>query len=104
MASTGLRLSASASKRAQSSIFAVLRAFVDEQEFIHLSTAPHSRTPLGTLLLEHDNKHAVRFKLRWKESTHYLGYLVNFDGTESQAVVALYNAWDRANLLWRTRF
>lgn len=96
MATTpGYKLSPPGSKRAQNAICAVLEALATRSGgFITLERAKHSITPRGTLILAHINKHAARFKLRWKDGTHYVGYLLDSEGGESQAVCSLYTPYD----------
>ena len=89
-------------KRRQKEIYAVLDSFA-ETTYIVLERAPHSKTPRGTLILRHTNKHAIAIKLRWKDNSHYVGYLINqdkeSDGDESHAIVSLYTAYDASQFV-----
>jgi hypothetical protein len=47
----------------------------------------------GTIHVRHENHHAPEFNFRWS-ADHFIGYFINADGWQSQAIVSLYTPMD----------
>lgn len=45
----------------------------------------------GTIDIKHRLKHAANFRLRWIDDNHYVGYFIDADDCESQAIVSIWN-------------
>ena len=45
----------------------------------------------GTIDIKHRLKHAANFRLRWIDDNHYVGYFIDADDFESQAIVSIWN-------------
>ena len=48
----------------------------------------------GQISISHRLHHAADFKLKWVDGNHYVGYFVDANGNESQAIVSLWSAMD----------
>lgn len=45
----------------------------------------------GSIDIEHCKKHSANFRLKWVDDNHYVGYFVDSDGIESQAIISIWN-------------
>lgn len=50
----------------------------------------------GTVRVTHKRHHALSFVFRWSDD-HFIGYFVDGDGVQSQAVVSIYTRLDAMN-------
>lgn len=50
----------------------------------------------GTIEVIHKRHHALSFTFRWLQD-HYVGYFIDGNGQESQAVIALWTSLDAIN-------
>jgi hypothetical protein len=46
----------------------------------------------GQIEISHRLHHTADFKFKWIEDDHYVGYFVDGDGNESQAIVSIWTA------------
>jgi len=64
--------------------------FLDELECISVEVSGSTN---GTIRITHERHHAPEFLFRWS-SDHFLGYFIDGDGNQSQAVVSLVTPMD----------
>ncbi len=48
----------------------------------------------GAITITHRLHHAADFHFKWVDGNHYVGYFVDGEGNESEAVVSLWSAMD----------
>jgi len=48
----------------------------------------------GTIRIKHTKLHAPEFRFVWYTDDHFIGYFIDGEGKESQAVVSLYTPLD----------
>jgi hypothetical protein len=48
----------------------------------------------NTIHISHGKKRGVQWVLKWIDGTHYAGYFVNDDGSDSKGVVSIYSSLD----------
>lgn len=53
-----------------------------------------STEELGHISISHRKHHVADFKFKWVGGNHYVGYFVDADGKESQAIVSLWSAME----------
>ena len=63
---------------------------LDELEWISVEVTGGTN---GTIRITHERHHAPEFMFRWS-SDHFLGYFIDGDGCQSQAVVSLRTSMD----------
>ncbi len=45
---------------------------------------------LGTIDISHELHHVADFKFKWVDGNHYVGYFIDSDGNQSQAIVSIW--------------
>lgn len=53
----------------------------------------------GLISISHRNHHVADFKFKWVDGNHYVGYFVDANGEESQAIVALWTAMEAVKFI-----
>ena len=48
----------------------------------------------NTVRVKHDAFHSLDFVFRWLERNHFVGYFIDAEGNESQAVISLWTGLD----------
>lgn len=56
-------------------------------------------TKPSQITVSHKLRHVADFRFKWTDSNHYVGYFVDADGKESQAIVSLWTAMDAVKFL-----
>ncbi|GEM_PF-2009565 len=83
-------------------IFNVLKAAADDDE-VHKITVTNAGGSNENVMVQAKpgRQHVVKVRLEWIKvgTQHYTGYFVTADGTESQAIVSLYNQYDAAQFI-----
>lgn len=54
---------------------------------------------LGQVFISHRLHHAADFKFRWIDGNHFVGYFVNAQDVESQAIVSLWSAMEAVKFI-----
>ena len=54
---------------------------------------------LGQILISHRLHHAADFKFKWVDGSHFVGYFVDAQGAESQAIVSLWSAMEAVKFI-----
>ena len=54
---------------------------------------------LVQLLISHRLHHAADFKFKWVDGNHFVGYFVDAQGAESQAIVSLWSAMEAVKFI-----
>lgn len=54
---------------------------------------------LGQVAISHRLHHAADFKFKWVDGNHFVGYFVDANGDESQAIVSLWSAMDAVKFI-----
>ena len=54
---------------------------------------------LGQIFISHRLHHAADFKFKWVDGNHYVGYFVDSDGNESQAILSLWSAMEAVKFI-----
>jgi hypothetical protein len=54
---------------------------------------------LGQVFISHRLHHVADFKLKWIDGNHYVGYFVDGNGKESQAIVSLWSAMEEIKFI-----
>ncbi len=53
-----------------------------------------STEELGQVFISRCKHHVADFRLKWVDGSHYVGYFVDSDGKESQAIISLWTAME----------
>jgi len=53
----------------------------------------------GQIFISHRLHHAADFKFKWVGGDHYVGYFVDANGSESQAIVSLWSAMEAVKFI-----
>ena len=54
---------------------------------------------LGQISISHRLHHAADFKFKWVDGNHFVGYFVDANGVESQAIVSLWSAMEAVKFI-----
>lgn len=54
---------------------------------------------LGQIYISHRLHHAADFKFKWVDGNHYVGYFVDGEGNDSQAIVSLWSAMEAVKFI-----
>lgn len=54
---------------------------------------------LGLIVISHRLHHAADFKFKWVDGDHFVGYFVDAQGAESQAIVSLWSAMEAVKFI-----
>ena len=54
---------------------------------------------MGQIYISHRLHHAADFKFKWVDGNHYVGYFVDANGNESQAIVSLWSAMEAVKFI-----
>ena len=54
---------------------------------------------LGQIHIRHGRKKSANFKFKWVDGNHYVGYFVDSEDNESQAIVSIWTAMEAVKFI-----